>query len=245
MRNKTMDKVILKTLITNNLDRARTARYIGKGGVYLPSKGTVLVDGIYPDLCDTKAQAKAMEFEIINNQISVAVVTNLNTITPEEADERVSVAPKKTVAPEKAAAPVMPNVIKGDKKDSVLGGEAKSQDEIQAEHMKSATRDNAFAAGSIEDNSPAAKPITSEHVPADVKESDSKFSKASASTEVSADEKVKIGKPEKADLNVGKPVGEAPKEEAPKEEAPKEETPKLRRQPAGKSKAPRSRSSKK
>jgi hypothetical protein len=72
-------KIIMKTQIENLLQQSRRLNWAGNKSVYLPGKGTVVVDGAYPTACKNPRFAKQLESEIAQGWIKLTIITNLET----------------------------------------------------------------------------------------------------------------------------------------------------------------------
>jgi hypothetical protein len=235
--------IILKTLIKNKLNSGRALRFT-RPPVFVEANGEVVVDGAYPTGCPTRGQAIAMENEIKAGKIEVSIITNLGILSVEEHNKGISpsVLKKQEAAKKKEKKKAQEDYKKLPKPKVVSGGNPegmiKTPDPV--EDGADATpvsvvgdESNAFASGSIEDNSPKARALTSDHeATAGPKETVTMFGEDAVVTPVSADGPDKdIGAPIPVDPKNSKAAGvvmpepEAEKKPASTKKAPAKKAP--------------------
>jgi hypothetical protein len=239
-----MSKIILQTMITNKLEQTRKLSYLGQRGIVAPGKKAIIVEGAYPTSCRNAQQRKCMEYEYENGMIDITIVSNLKIMEPIVAAGGVPVPE----AIEEAAKEVgkhasAPNVVKGNSGKPVVSEPAKEDKKEKAPTTVVGSNNNAFAAGSIEDNMQDSVSVGAEGtVPEKMKDEAKDMFGATAVTEVSAEkpaEKAKVAPAPKQKV-VNMDNAEAPKAEAPKESAPKAEDPKKETAPKAPAPSPAS-----
>jgi hypothetical protein len=168
-----MSKIVLQTLFRNKLNNGRQLRYV-KGGLYVGPNGQAVADGAYPTACPTHGQAIALQNEIDLGHVEIAIITNIETLSVEEHNKVI--APEILEAQEKAKTKAIsesknlrkkkakPRVVSGGNKDAMIQTpDAEEQGKGKDPTAVVGTSTNAFAEGSIDENSPKARPMTSEH----------------------------------------------------------------------------------
>jgi hypothetical protein len=111
-------KIIMQTKIENLLNQSRRLNWAGNKSVYLPGKGTVIVDGAYPTACKNPRFVKQLESEISQGWIKLTIITNLAT---------EAASSKKAPAPPVGKTTTKPKTVKdaGKSDQATVGGTAK------------------------------------------------------------------------------------------------------------------------
>lgn len=92
--------MILKTRLTNLLDRARNIKWIDKHGIYLGPGESRIIEGAYPTACRNDACRKEMASELGAKGVSVTLITDLPVEAPKNNEERrIRVSPDSITAP--------------------------------------------------------------------------------------------------------------------------------------------------
>ena len=102
--------MITKTLITNHTNTARNISWT-KPPVYVPAKGSVIVDGFYPSAHHRAAMQNMLVAEVKSGATTLTVITDLKTMTPDQALKALAKSKTDLAALKPAPAPVVPPTV--------------------------------------------------------------------------------------------------------------------------------------